>query len=114
MTISATENKYLEKIASSKLGKAINFVDDLIGHSHAKFKAEAGTLSKAEALGRRASHAIKDTEAARSRMVTARTKTGLGVAATGTAGFLGIHKYHQHRDNAIMAKIDKMYVDPNN
>jgi hypothetical protein len=110
--MSTNANRYLEKIAG-RFDKVISFADDLIGHSHGAFKAEAETLSRAQALGRTAKDALHDTAQAKDRMVKARVKTGLGVAGVGTAGFLGLHKYHQHKDNAIMAKIDSMYVDPN-
>ncbi len=43
------------------------------------------------------------------RTLQARVKVGLGATATTTAGFLGLHKYHQHKDNKILARIDKMY-----
>ena len=112
MNTVSNPNKYLEKLAGSKFNKAVSFVDDLLGHTHSNLRAEANTLSKAEALGRKAKDAIKDTEDARSRMIKARVKTGVGLAGVGTAGFLGIHKYHQHRDDAIMRKIDSMYIDP--
>ena len=106
-------NAYLEKIAAGRLSKAIGFVDDLVGHSHSRLRAEAETLSKAESLKRTAKDAFGEVEKAKARMVDARVKTGLGVAGAGTAGFLGLHKYHQHKDNAIMAKIDSMYVGTN-
>jgi predicted ATPase len=109
--MSTANNKYLEKIAG-RLDKAIGFVDDVLGHSHGRLRAEASTLAHAEARGRTAAHAIADADAAKARMINARVKAGIGAAAVGTGGFLGIHKYHQHKDNAIMAKIDQMYVDP--
>lgn len=106
-------NKYLEKIAGKGFNKALGYFDSLIGHSHGKLKQEAEILASAEARGRKAKHALLDAAKANKRMVSARVKTGVGVAALGTAGFIGLHKYHQHKDNAIMAKINEMYVDPN-
>jgi hypothetical protein len=112
MTTPPESNKYLDKVASF-LDKAIKFGDDLLGKSHGRLKEEVSILSKAESLKRTAKTAHSEMEAAKDRMNKARVKTGLGVAGVGTAGFLGLHKYHQHKDNAIMAKIDSMYIDPN-
>lgn len=105
-------NKYLEKLAS-RFGKVIDFTDDLIGHSASILKQEADILARAEVKGRSASQALGEASDAHSRMVDARTKFGIGVVGAGTAGFLGLHKYHQHKDNAILAKIDSMYANQN-
>ena len=107
-----SSNRYLEKAAGQFLNKAIRFADDVIGHSAGKLKQEADILSRAAAQGRSPAQALHEASQAHDRMIQSRTKLGLGVAATGTAGFLGMHKYHQHKDNAILAKIDSMYVDP--
>jgi hypothetical protein len=47
---------------------------------------------------------------ARSESTNTRIKTGVGVVGVGTAGFLGLHKYQQHKDEKIMARINQMYT----
>lgn len=106
-------NKYLEKVAGL-LGKSIRFADDLIGHSAGKLRQEADVLSRAEARGRTAKQALGEADEVAKRSLRARVKTGIGAAGVGTAGFLGLHKYHQHKDNAILSKIDSMYVSSDN
>lgn len=104
-------NKYLEKVAG-KLDSVIRFADDVIGHSARNLKQEADVLARAAAQGRTPKMALAEAAEAQKRMISSRTKLGLGVAAGGTAGFLGLHRYHQHKDNAILSKIDSMYADP--
>jgi hypothetical protein len=43
------------------------------------------------------------------RTFQARAKAGVVGGALATGGFLGLHKYHQHKDNQILKKIDSMY-----
>ena len=107
------ENKNLEKIAGVRFNKAVGFVEDLIGRNHSILKNKAATLAEAEAKGITANMMFNQAEEAGVRKVNARIGAGVTAAGVGTAGFLGIHKYHQHRDNAIMAKIDQMYADQN-
>jgi hypothetical protein len=57
--------------------------------------------------------AQRHADALAARSLQSRVKLGLGTGMDGTAGFLGLHKYHQHKDNAILSKIDSMYIDPN-
>jgi hypothetical protein len=45
------------------------------------------------------------------RSFQARVKGAVGGAAAVGTGFLGLHKYHQHQDNKILARIDKMYEE---
>jgi hypothetical protein len=104
-------NKYLEK-AAGWLDKTIRFTDEVLGHSAGKLKHEAEILSNAHIKGRTAKGVAEEASHAHNTMIRSRTKAGLGAAAVGTAGFLGVHKYHQHKDNAILAKIDRMYSDP--
>lgn len=53
---------------------------------------------------------MADLEAAKT--LRTRVKTGVGLAAVGTTGFLGVHKYHQHQDNKILEKIQNGYKPP--
>lgn len=110
-------NKYLEKIAGFSIGEAlqktIKFGKDFSGVTHSSLKREAQILAEAQAKGRTAQQVFKEAETAKDNMIKARVLGGAGAVATTSAGFLGLHKYHQHKDNAIMAKIDSMYVDPN-
>lgn len=110
-------NKYLEKIAGFAVGRAIgraaDFAEKVVGHRASTLRAEAEAVSRHAAAGRTprevqrmASHATRQTR-------DARIKAGLGVGAIGTAGFLGIHRYHQHKDRAIMERLNTMYRDPN-
>ena len=107
------ENKYLEKIAGARFNKVVGFVEDVIGRNHATLKNKAATVAEAEARGLTSKMLFSQADAAGIRKVNARVGAGIGAAAMGAAGFLGIHKYHQHKDNAIMAKIDSMYADQN-
>lgn len=120
-------NRYLEKIAGfSKLpgsspkitknflDKVIKFSKDVAGVTHNDLAQEAKVLSAAQAQNRTASMALNEAKIAKRNMEKARLATGLTVAGVGTAGFLGLHKYHQHKDDAIMAKINSMYADQPN
>jgi hypothetical protein len=102
---------YLEKVAGKYLDRALSFADDVWGGTARGLAHEGEVLAKAEAQGRTAKSVLTEASEAHKRMKAARVKTGIGVAGAGTAGFLGIHKYHQHKDNAILAKIDSMYAD---
>jgi hypothetical protein len=98
-------NKYINRIAK--------FGDELVGHSASKARSRATLASEIAARGQTPGqlHRIADRKAVESR--NTRVKAVVGTGLTAGAGFLGVHKYHQHRDNAILAKIDSMYVDPN-
>ena len=107
-------NKYLEKIAS--LGKAVtnvgNFAESLLGTKARKLTSEAEVLARHAALKNSPAKVHAMATDATSRTRDARVKTGLGLGAAGGAGFLGIHKYHQHKDNAIMERLNQMHIDP--
>jgi hypothetical protein len=103
----ANGNKILKKI--------VGFADDVIGRKANIAKTRYKVLKDSANFGRvgvpketiqDAKHSAKYRAA---KTFQARVKTGVGVAATTGAGFLGLHKYHQHKDNKILAKIDKLY-----
>ena len=97
------------------LHKATKLADRVSGHSARKFENINQALKAAKGAGIKGispkahSSAERLARAARSSSTKARYKTGIATAAVGTTGFLGIHKYQQHQDNRILAKIDKMY-----
>jgi hypothetical protein len=97
------------------LSKVVDYTDRLAGHSARKYENLAGSLKDANKMGVKGIpesakiRANRLTEVAKGRSFQTRLKTGVGVVAGGTAGFLGIHKYHQHNDNKIMERIDLMY-----
>lgn len=107
-------NKYLEKIAS--FGKAVNrignFAEDVIGSKANRLSADADALArhsiaknspqKVRAMANEAALQTRD----------ARVKLGLGAGAALGAGFLGIHRYHQHKDRAIMERLNAMGKTP--
>ena len=109
-------NKYLEKIAS--FGKAItrmgNFAENVIGSKANKLAADADALArhsiaknspqKVRAMANEAAMQTRD----------ARVKLGLGAGAALGGGFLGVHRYHQHKDRAIMERLNAMGKTPSN
>jgi hypothetical protein len=102
-------NRYLEKIASSGLRKVINFAEDVAGFKAKRLKDEASILTEAAITKRTPKAALDEASQASKRMVEARVKAGIGAAGVLGAGFLGVHKYHQHKDDVLMKKIDSMY-----
>ena len=108
-----SSNKYLEKIAGTRFRKAIDFADDVLGVTSRKLRNQANIAADLHARGIGVKEIHNMADEAGKRSTSARVKAGIGTAAVGTAGFLGIHKYQQHKDNAIMAKIDSMYANDN-
>lgn len=107
-------NKYLEKIASSKVDRVLSTIvgygDRLIGHSASKAKNTLRVLQESTHLGGGIPQstllaAKKLSGDASQKSFNTRVKTGLTVAGAGTAGYFGIHKYQQHQDNKIMRKL---------
>jgi len=107
-------NKYLEKIAAGKLDKSLSAVlgwgDRILGHSAGKAKNTLRILRESTSLGGgipqstlRAAEGIAKDQSKKS--LHTRINTGLVTAGVGTAGYLGIHKYQQHKDNQIMKKL---------
>jgi len=97
------------------LTKALDCGDRMIGHSARKYENAANVLRDADGMGIkgvsigaiRGSRKLSE-EAARASLHT-RIKTGLGASIGLGSGFLGLHKYHQHKDNKIMERIDSSY-----
>lgn len=105
-------NKYLVKVAG-RFGRAVSgaldFGENVIGARARNLAQESAVLSKHQAAGRSAADLQRWASTAAKQTRDARVKAGLGVAAVGSAGFLGIHKYHQHQDRAIMDRLNRMY-----
>jgi len=97
------------------LSKVVNYGDRLVGHSAGKLSNLANNLKNAKSMGVKGVPSESITRAerlahvAKGRSLQTRIKTIAGVSAGVGAGFLGLHKYHQHKDNKILARIDKMY-----
>lgn len=70
---------------------------------------------RSEVLSHAAEHKLTPQRAKRIAQVEAgrsfqtRVKAGLGAGVVAGGGFLGLHKYHQHKDSEIMRKINEMY-----
>jgi hypothetical protein len=110
-------NKYLEKVASSRFNNALNsagdFAGKVFGGKARQLKSDAEVLARHAAARNSPGKVQQMAEEAAKETRNARLKASLGAGAVAGAGFLGIHKYHQHRDDAIMRKINSMYIDPN-
>lgn len=100
------------------LSKVMSFGDRIAGHSARKYESTADALRQANSMGLKGARKVSDAsvkgmdrlaKAHRSLSTKTRIKAGVGTAVAGTAGFLGLHKYHQHKDDKIMAKINSMY-----
>lgn len=99
------------------LDKIVQFGDNLAGTSARRLKGDVEALKRSQHLGPEGipqstiNHVLGLSDEARSASINTRINTGLTVGGVGTAGFLGIHKYHQHKDDKIMARINKMYYN---
>ena len=91
------------------LAETVKFLDRLSGHSARDWKMQSEVLTKAEKEGTTAARAKRQAIISAGRSFQTRAKAGATTAALGTSGFLGLHKYHQHKDNQILKKIDSMY-----
>ena len=107
-------NKYLEKIArfNGAITAVGDFAENVIGSKARKLTSEAEVLARHSALKNSPAKVQAMASDATSKTRDARIKTGLGLAAVGGSGFLGIHKYHQHKDRAIMNRLSQMYTEP--
>ena len=101
--------------ATHILTKIVKYGDNLAGTSARKLKNQAEVLHGAKNLGPKGvphetiSHAQDLADAAKKASNKARTYTATGAVAGTTAGFIGLHKYHQHKDNKILERLDKMW-----
>lgn len=102
--------------ANKIINHIANYGDRLVGSSARKYKNQYEVLRDIGNNGIRSgvsnqavlrAKRLADTSSGRSMQT--RVKTGVGaISAVGT-GFLGLHKYHQHKDNKILERIDSMY-----
>lgn len=101
--------------ANKILGKVVKYGDNLIGKSSRQYSNTASALKGASGLGIKGVpgttilRADRKAQVAKGRSFQTRVKTIAGVGLVGGGGFLGLHKYHQHKDNKILERIDKMY-----
>lgn len=107
-------NKYLEKIAgfNQAITSVGNFAENVIGSKARKLASEAEVLARHSTLGNSPSKVQALAADASGKTRDARIKAGIGIAAAGGGGFLGVHKYHQHKDRAIMDRLNQMYTEP--
>lgn len=101
-------NRYLEKIAGI-LDKAISFGENVAGIPYRNLAHEAAILSKAEAQKRTAKQAFEEAAIAKANTSRSRLQAGLGAVGIVGTGFLGAHKYRQHKDEEILRRIDSIY-----
>jgi hypothetical protein len=96
------------------LDRVIRYGDRLTGHSKGKYQHISSALKEAPNVGirnipegatRKADRLLKNESKA---VLRTRLATGLAVGVAGGSGFLGLHKYHQHKDNKILERIDSM------
>jgi ferric-dicitrate binding protein FerR (iron transport regulator) len=91
------------------LSKTLKMLDTVTGKNAKAWANRAEVLREAEDKGITALRAKRQAQVEAGRTFQARVKTGVGAAAAVGAGFLGVHKYHQHQDNKILERIDRMY-----
>ena len=109
-------NKYLVKVAGrfgKALSGALDFGEHVIGGRARTLAHEAEVLSRRHAAGHSAADVQGMAATAAKQTRDARVKAGLGAAAIGGTGFLGVHKYHQYQDRAIMDRLNRMYDQAN-
>lgn len=96
------------------LSKTLKMLDTATGKSAKAWKNKADVLREAEDTGLTALRAKRKAHVEAGRTFQTRVKLGVGGAVAAGTGFLGLHKYMQHQDNKILARIDKMYAQPYN
>lgn len=109
-------NKYLVKVAGrvgDAISKSLDFGERVIGNRARQLSHDALVVSKYNAAGVTPAELQSMALAERRQTRDARVKAGLGVAGVGSAGFLGVHKYHQYKDRAIMDRLNRMYDQAN-
>ncbi len=101
--------------ATNILNKITEYGDHLVGHSARRLRGDVGALSRHHDSGPKGipvstiKHVTGLSNAASASSLKARAYTAAGITGGAVGGFLGLHKYHQHKDNKIMERIDKMY-----
>ncbi|MNK10008.1 hypothetical protein D3C87_280180 [compost metagenome] len=91
------------------LGKVLRGLETVSGKRAKDWSNRADVLREAAANKTTPIRAKRMAKVENGRTFQSRIKAGVGGAAVTGAGFLGMHKYHQHQDNKILAQIDKMY-----
>lgn len=97
------------------LNKIVQYGDHLVGGTSRRLRGDLGALQRHRTTGAEGipqstiDHVSGLSDAANASTLKTRVNTAIGLAGFGAGGFLGIHKYHQHKDNKIMERIDKMY-----
>jgi hypothetical protein len=105
--------------ANQLVSKAVKIADEVSGYSARKYENAASVLRSANSMGLKGSRRVgkpaiermeRLAQAHRGRSTQTRVKAGIGASAGVAGGFLGLHKYHQHRDEKIMDRINTMYL----
>jgi hypothetical protein len=96
------------------LSKTLKMLDTASGKSAKSWANKASVLEEAEKSGLTSGRARRKAKVEAGRTFQTRVKLGVGGAAVVGGGFLGLHKYMQHQDNKILARIDKLYGAPYN
>lgn len=91
------------------LGKALRTLETASGTRAKDWSNRAKVLAEAAKNNTTPLRAARMAKVESGRTFQSRVKLGLGAGAATAGGFLGVHKYHQHQDNEILKKIDKMY-----
>lgn len=96
------------------LSKTLRMLNTASGKSAKEWATKARVLDEAERTGLSSTRARRKAKVEAGRTFQTRVKLGVGGAAVVGGGFLGLHKYMQHQDNKILARIDKLYGTPYN
>lgn len=109
----------LPKFNVNQIISKVNQIGDRLGGVSARnYESTASAMRAANSMGLNKSQKISQSalgrmdrlaRVERGRSTQTRVKAGIGTAAAGTAGFLGIHKYQQHQDEKIMKRINQLY-----
>lgn len=97
-------NKYISRVAK--------IVDELSGSSAKEWKVRSEILSHAKAEGLTPLRASRIAKQKAAESMRTRVKGGAAAVGAYGAGMLGMHKYHQHQDNKVLAKLNEMYKIP--
>ncbi len=101
--------------ATKILNKIVQYGDHLTGVTSRRLKGDVAALNRHKYSGSNGipqstiNHVTGLSDKASASTFKTRVNTAVGALGVGGGGFLGIHKYHQHKDNKIMERIDKMY-----
>ena len=95
------------------ISKAVNFLNRVSGKTNRDWKTKLRVMEDLERKPMTLNRAKRLAEVEKGRTFQTRVKTGLIGTTAATAGFMGMHKYHQHKDNQILKRIDRMYADHN-